>query len=64
MRSLDSPRLNYGGTDTGAQTATNHQPQPCVVGTADGEIDVSLPATPSYDRDYDSFLTLAEAVDQ
>ena len=73
MTTFKTDRLKSSRTETVAEHANNQPRQPSVghssdgpvaVGTTDGDVDVDLPAAPSYDREYNTFLTLEEAVGQ
>ncbi len=73
MTTLQTDRLKTSRTETETEDGNNHPRQPPVshtpdgpvaVGTTDGDVDVAFPADPSYDREYDAFLTLEEAVDR
>ncbi|ELY85277.1 hypothetical protein C486_00255 [Natrinema gari JCM 14663] len=61
MSTLQTGRLKTSRNETESETRSHNSRQPRVVGTSDG-INVDLPATPSYDREYD--LLIEEAVRQ
>ncbi|ELY97096.1 hypothetical protein C481_20936 [Natrialba asiatica DSM 12278] len=56
MQTLQRDRLKSSRTDSGVENTEHTTSESHVVGTLDGEINVDLPATPGYDREYDSLI--------
>ncbi|ELZ05791.1 hypothetical protein, partial [Natrialba aegyptia] len=56
MQTFKPNRLKSSRTDAGVENTDHTTSEPRVVGTLDGEVNVDLPATPGYDRDYDSLI--------
>ncbi len=61
MQTLQSNRLKSSRTESQSENSSHNQRQPSARHTSDG---VALAAEPSYDREYDHLLTLAEAVSE
>ncbi|NUC74971.1 hypothetical protein HTZ84_22155 [Haloterrigena sp. SYSU A558-1] len=62
MSTLQTERLKSSRNESTEENPSQTTSKPRVIGTSDGEVNVDLPATPSYERNYSDLIE--EAVRQ